>query len=107
MSAYLSQSISDVIKSKTRIDHLNYYLRFHNSHGDTNTIKKVHVAFAEKYNQQCDTKSFGICHESTATVMLGMLDFVLTSFNTYLSMEAEKMIGKKWKVRQAHFENRE
>ena len=93
MSAYSSQPISNVIKSRTGIDHLNYYLRFHNSHGDTSTIKTVHVAFAEKYNQQCDTKSFGICHKST--VMLGMLDFVLTSFNAYLSKEAKKVIQDK------------
>ena len=58
MSTYSGQSISDVIKSKMRIDHLNYYLHFHNRHGDTNTIKKVHIAFAEKYNKQCDTQSF-------------------------------------------------
>ena len=30
MSVYSSQPISDVIKRKMRINHLNYYLRFHN-----------------------------------------------------------------------------
>ena len=40
MSAYSSQPMSDIINSKMRIEHLNYYLRFHNSHGNTNTIKK-------------------------------------------------------------------
>ena len=46
-------------------------------------------------------KAFGIFHKST--VALGMLEFVLPSFNAYLSMEAEKLIDKKWEVRQAHF----
>jgi hypothetical protein len=100
MSAYSGQAMSDVIKNKTRIDHVSYYLHFPNSHGDTNTTKENHVAFAEKYNQQCDTKIFGICHKSTA--MLGILDFVLTLFNTYLSIEAEKVIGMKWEVRKIH-----
>ena len=77
-------------------------MRFYNIHGDTDTIKKVHVAFAEKYNQLCDTKQFGICHKST--VMLEMLDFLYTSFNAYLSIEDEKVINNKWEVRQAHFE---
>ena len=93
--------MSKVIKNKTRIDHLSYYLHFHNSHGDTNTIKKVHIALAEKFNQQRATKSFGICHKSTA--MLRMLDFILTLFNAYLLIEAEKVIDRKWEVRQAHF----
>ena len=47
-------------------------------------------------------KSVGICHKST--VMLGMLDFVLISFNAYRSMEAEKVIDQKLEVRKAHFE---
>ena len=72
----------------------NYYLRFLNRHGDTSTIKKVNVAFAEKYNQQCDTKSFGTCHKST--IMLGMLDAALTSFNAHLSIEAEEVNDRKW-----------
>ena len=54
--------------------------------------KKVHAAFAEKYNKQCHTKKFNVCHKSI--IMLRMLDGVLTSFNTYLSIETEK--AKKW-----------
>jgi hypothetical protein len=63
--------------------------------------KKVYMACAEKYNQQCDTKSFGISHKSNA--MLGMLDFILATFNAYLSIEAEKVINRRCKVRQADF----
>ena len=80
----------DVINDNTRIAHVNYYLRFHNSHGDCNTTKKVHAAYAEEYKQTSDKKSFGICYKSTA--MLGMLDFVLTIFNAYLLIEAETVI---------------
>ena len=36
--------------------------------------------------------------------MIGMLDFVLTLFNAYLSIEVEKVIDKKWEVQQVHFE---
>ena len=39
MSAYSIQLISDVSKVRTRIDHLNYYLRFHNSHEDTAKLR--------------------------------------------------------------------
>jgi len=35
--------------------------------------------------------------------MLGMLDFDLTIFNAYLSIEAETVINKKWNVREEHF----
>ena len=100
MSAYTGKSLPDVIRDKTRIEHLDYYLRFHNGLGDCSPIKKVHAAFACKY-QQSDTKGYGLCYKST--VMLGMLDFVLTIFNSYLSIEAENGIEKKWEDRQAHF----
>ena len=77
-------------------------MRFHNSHGDTSIVKKVYRAFAEKYDQQCNTKRFCICHKSN--VMLGMLECVLTSSSAYLSIETEKVIDKKWELRKAHFE---
>ena len=101
MSAYADKLLDEVILDNTRIDHVNYYLRFHNSHGDCTLTKRVHAAYREKYRQTYDTKSFGICHKSTP--MLGMLDFVLTIFNAYLSIEAEMVIEKKWEVREAHF----
>ena len=100
MSAYTGKSLPEVIRDKTRIAHLDYYLRFHNGLGDCSPIKKVHAAFAHKY-QQSDTKGYGLCYKST--VMLGMLDFVLTIFNSYLSIEAENGIENKWEDRQAHF----
>ena len=34
--------------------------------------------------------------------MLGMFDFVLTVFNAYLSIEAEKVLVDKWDVRKYH-----
>jgi hypothetical protein len=36
--------------------------------------------------------------------MLEMLEFDHTLFNAFLSIEDEKVIDKKWEVRQAHFE---
>jgi len=101
MSAYSDKPLDEVILDDTRINHVNYYLRFHNSQGDCNTTKRVHAAYREKYDQTYDTKSFGICHKSTP--MLGMLDFVLTLFNAYLSIEAETVICEKWDVREDHF----
>ena len=63
----------------------------------------MHAAFAEKYKQSYNTKGFGLCYKST--VMLGMLDFVLTIFNSYLLIEAENVIENEWDKRQAYFKN--
>ena len=68
-------------------------LRFPKSHRECNPIKKLHAAFAKKYKQSYHTKGFGLCYKST--IMLGMLDFVLTIFNSYLSIEAENVIEKR------------
>ena len=103
MSAYTGKPMREVINDTSRIKHLNYYLRFHNSHGDCSPIKKVHAAFNGEYQQSYDAKGFGLCYKST--VMLGMLDFVLTMFNSYLSIEAENVIQNKWEEREAHFKN--
>ncbi len=99
MSAYSGKSLPEVMNDKTRITNLNYYLRFHNSHGECNPIKKVYAAFAEKYKQSYDTKGFGLCYKST--VMLGMLDIILIIFNSYLLIEAENVTEKNW-MRDKH-----
>ena len=79
MSAYLNKPMDEVLCDATKTQHVNYYLRFHNSHGDCNTTKQVHAAFWGNYGQTYDKGGSGICHKSTS--MLGMLDFVLTIFN--------------------------
>ena len=66
-------------------------------------IKNVHAAFAEKYKQSYNTKGFDLCYKST--IMLTMLDFFLTIFNSYLSIKAKNVIEKNWNERQAHFKN--
>ena len=63
----------------------------------------MHAAFSENYKQSYKPKGFSLCYKST--VMLGMLDFVLTIFNSYLLIEAENVIEKNWDERQAHFRN--
>ena len=103
MSAYTGKPMREVMNDNSRIVHLNYYLRFHNSHGECSPIKRVHAAFNGEYQQSYDAKGFGLCYKST--VMLGMLDFVLTIFNSYLSIEAENVIQNKWEEREAHFKN--
>ena len=101
MSAHLDKDMSQVLLEGSRKEHVNYYLRFHNSHGDSGTIKKVHTAYQEHHQQTYDKGGSSICHKSTP--MLGMLDFVITTFNAYLSVEAETVIDEGWDVRTAHF----
>ena len=90
MSAYTGKPMREVMNNNSRIVHLNYYLHFHNSHVECSPIKRVHAAFNGEYQQSYDVKGFGLCYKST--VMLGMLDFVLTIFNSYLLIEAENVI---------------
>ena len=102
MSAYLGIPLSAVMNDASRISHVNYYLRFHNRHRNCGVTKNVHYAYREWYNHTLDEKHNTLCHKATA--MLGMLDFVLTTFNAYLSIEAEKMIDEKWDKRRSHFQ---
>ncbi len=61
MLAYSGKSLPEVMNDKTWIAYLNYYLHFHNSHGECNPIEKVHASFAEKYKKSYDTKVFRLC----------------------------------------------
>jgi hypothetical protein len=103
MSAYTGKPMRKVMNNNSTIVHLNYYLRFHNSHGECSPIKRVHAAFNGEYQQSYNAKGFGLCYLST--VMLGMLDFVLTIFNSYLLIESENVIQNKGEEREAHFKN--
>ena len=103
MSAFGKEPMPEVILKDSRVKLVMYYLRFHNSLGDCSTMKRVHSALVNHYNMVNDSSTCNyLCAKSTA--MLGMLDFVLTSFNSYLSIEAEKMITSKWKERKEHFQ---
>lgn len=103
MSAFGNEPMPEVILKDSRVKLVMYYLRFHNGLGDCSTMKRVHSALVSHYNMVNDSSTCNnLCAKST--VMLGMLDFVLTSFNSYLSVEAEEKITNKWEERKIHFE---
>lgn len=98
----MNVSLADAVESDVRMKHIEYYLRFHNNHGDSSTLPKIHGAFQTHYNQNPGMSNSNIC--DNGVYMLGALHFCVRIFNAYLSVEAESNTDK-WDSRQKHFMN--
>ena len=98
-AAVHNKTLEEVEMDETRRKELEYYLRMHVNHGDSATVPKMHIAYTEHYKLGSGKKTY-LCNHDTGT--LGVLDLVLTMFNSYLSVEAEFTIDKVWAVRKEH-----
>lgn len=96
-------SLADACESDVRKKHIEYYLRFHNNHGDSSTLPRIHGAFQEHYKEDMGFSGSNIC--DYGVYMLGALHFCVQIFNAYLSVEAERNDKDKWESREKHFKN--
>ena len=97
----MNNSLEDAMQSTDRLKYIDYYLRFHNNHGDCSTLPRIHGAFSEYYrlNHVQDTSIF---HHSTS--MIGALHFIVSIFNAYISIEAENSVEDDWEKRAKKFQ---